>query len=45
MTRKLTLADIICNAFDESYSFEQAAIDFGELKIGLYPDLPNNELL
>jgi hypothetical protein len=35
MTRKLTLADIICNAFDESYSFEQAAIDFGELKIEL----------
>ena len=31
MTRKLTLAEIICNALDKDYSVEQAATDLGEL--------------
>ena len=31
MTRKLTLAEIICNALVKDYSVEQAATDLGEL--------------
>ena len=31
MTRKLTLAEIICNALDKDYPVEQAAADLGEL--------------
>ena len=31
MTRKLTLAEIICNALDKDYTVEQAATDLGEL--------------
>ena len=31
MPRKLTIADIICNAYDKNYSLEQAAIDLGAL--------------
>jgi hypothetical protein len=31
MDKKITLSDIICNAFDKDYSLEQAAIDLGEL--------------
>jgi hypothetical protein len=31
MVRKLTIADIITNAYDKNYSLEQAAIDLGEL--------------
>ena len=31
MTRKLTIAKIICNALDKDYSVDQAATDLGEL--------------
>ncbi len=31
MGKKITLSDVLCNAFDKDYSLEQAAIDLGEL--------------
>jgi hypothetical protein len=31
MQNQLTLADIVCNALDNAYSVEQAAIDLGKL--------------
>ena len=35
MTRQLTIADIITNAFDKDYSVDQAARDLGKLMMEL----------